>query len=80
MSEGGHPAMNQQYEYKVVRVPASAETIGTSRQKPSGSEAYEQVIHDHAADGWRLCDTWSPPGVAAVWIDLIFERPYSSNQ
>jgi len=66
--------MKQKHEYKVVRLAATKKSIGTAKKLPSGEEAYEQVIHKHAADGWRLCDTWSPPGVATVWIDLIFER------
>ncbi|MDA1276738.1 MAG: DUF4177 domain-containing protein [Verrucomicrobia bacterium] len=66
--------MKRKFEYKLVRIRASKGTIGNSKQKPTGEDAYEQVIHKHAGEGWRLCDTWSPPGVATAWIDLIFER------
>jgi hypothetical protein len=44
--------MKQKYEYKVVRLSAAKKSIGTAKKPPSGEEAYEQVIHKYAADGW----------------------------
>jgi len=66
--------MPTDFKYKIVRVPATKQSIGTAKEKPSDDEAYEHVIHQYADDGWRLSEIWSPPGIATVWLDLIFEK------
>ena len=71
--------MAEKYEYKIVRVRATRESIGNAKAKPTGDDAYEQVIHQHAADGWRLCEIWSPPGMATAWLDLVFEREVTAS-
>jgi hypothetical protein len=48
--------------------------IGTALEQPTSDSAYANVIHEHAAEGWRLSELWSPPGMATAWMDLIFER------
>ena len=72
--------MAQKYEYKIVRVKATKKSVGlNSEEKPSGDDAYEHVIHQYAADGWRLCNIWSPCGWMWVftWLDMVFEREVS---
>lgn len=67
-------AMSGKYEYKVVRIAATKDSIGKAKKKPEGDAAYENVINQHAAEGWRLSALWSPPGVATVWLDIVLER------
>ena len=45
--------------------------------------AYEDVVHEHARDGWRLVQIFAP-GVAAFgaakYDELIFERSWPSTE
>jgi hypothetical protein len=68
--------MGQRYEYKFVRLGehASSALFGVSDR---ARNAYEDVVHEHARDGWRLVQIFAP-GVAAFgaakYYELIFER------
>ena len=68
--------MAQQYEYKFVRLGE-----GILGVRKDGTEGYQEAIHKHAAEGWRLVQVFAP-GVggygAAKYFELIFERPVTS--
>lgn len=66
--------MNQKYEYKFVRLGQ-----GIFGVKRSASN-YQQIVHEHARDGWRLAQMFAPgTGVygSARYFELIFEKPLS---
>jgi hypothetical protein len=71
----GH-RMDTTWEYKFVRLGdyKGSAWFGVS-DKARG--AYEEVVHEHARDGWRLVQIFAP-GVAAFgaakYYELIFER------
>jgi len=57
------------YEYKYVRPQYS-----WFSKEP---KAYHKIIEDHAEDGWRLVQIFTPgtgPAGAAAYFELIFER------
>lgn len=58
------------YEYKFVKVQ-----IGSLNAKPKDN--YEEIIRDHAKDGWRL-HTFAPLPFAAAGqaktLEIIFEK------
>ena len=64
------------YEYKFVRL---GEYRGSALfgVEDKARNAYEDVVHEHARDGWRLVQIFAP-GVAAFgaakFYELIFER------
>lgn len=64
--------MSQKYEYKFVRMGEGL--FGVRR---SAREQYQQAVHEHAQQGWRLVQVFAP-GVggygAAKYYELIFER------
>ena len=68
--------MDQRYEYKFVRLGdyAGSALFGVSDKVRNG---YEEAVHEHARDGWRLVQIFAP-GVAtfgaAKYYELIFER------
>ena len=59
------------YEYKFVRL-----NLGWLSGEPKRD--YRQVVHDHAREGWRLFQIFTP-GVGGFgqveYFELIFERP-----
>jgi hypothetical protein len=62
------------FEYKFVRIDFSVGLLG---RKVSAD--YQQIIHQHAAEGWRLAHVLGPgtlPSVpdATASFELIFER------
>jgi hypothetical protein len=64
--------MRQRYEYKFVRLGQ-----GWLSVKAEAKRDYQQVIHDHARDGWRLVQVFAPSvGVYGVarYFEAIFER------
>ena len=68
--------MARSFEYKFVRLGEySGSAIFGVHDK--ARNAYEEVVHDHARDGWRLVQIFAP-GVAAFgaakYYELIFER------
>ncbi len=60
------------YEYKFVKVDVS--NIGF---KAKAKEDYQEIVHQHAREGWKLLQVFAPPmfghGTAA-FFELIFER------
>lgn len=63
---------NQKYEYKFVRLGEGM--LGVKR---SAREDYQETVHQHAREGWRLVQIFSPStGVygASQYFELIFER------
>ncbi len=64
--------MNASYEYKFVRLGE-----GWMSVRRQAREDYQQEVHRHARDGWRLVQIFAP-GVggygAAKYYELIFER------
>ena len=67
--------MGHLYEYKFVRLGeyGGSALFGVSDK---ARNAYEDVVHEHARDGWRLVQIFAP-GVAAFgtakYYELIFE-------
>ena len=69
------------YEYKFVRV---GEYRGSAvfGVRDSERETYQDVVHEHAGDGWRLVQIFAPGTAAfgaARYYELIFERPWPEN-
>ena len=64
--------MSQKYEYKFVRLGE-----GWMGVKRSAKQSYQQVIHEHARDSWRLVQIFAPPIAgygSAKYFEIIFER------
>jgi len=68
--------MSQKYEYKFVRLGEGI--IGVRK---SARQQYQQVIHEHANEGWRLVQIFAP-GIAVYgtpkYYEIIFEREVKS--
>lgn len=68
--------MTKTYEYEFVRLReyAGSALFGVRDKDRKG---YEDIVHKHASDGWRLVQIFAP-GVAAFgaakYYELIFER------
>jgi hypothetical protein len=73
---GKGASMALRYEYKFVRLGeyGGSALFGVSDK---ARNAYEDAVHQHARDGWRLVQIFAP-GVAAFgaakYYELIFER------
>jgi hypothetical protein len=64
--------MKQRFEYKFVRIGE-----GWFSAKSKAIREYQQVIQDHAQDGWRLVQVFAPSmGAygAAKYFEIILER------
>ena len=64
--------MKQNYEYKFVRLGE-----GWLAAKREALEEYQNLIHQHAQDGWRLVQVFAPSlgrKGASKFIEDIFER------
>ena len=62
----------RKYEYKFARLGEGV--LGVKR---TAEEQYQETIHQHARDGWRLVQIFSPStGIygASQFFELIFER------
>ncbi|MDA7027561.1 DUF4177 domain-containing protein [Bacillus sp. CLL-7-23] len=60
------------YEYKFVKVELSK-----LNRKPK--ENYQDIITNHAKEGWRLVQIFAPATSgygAATYFEIIFERPF----
>jgi hypothetical protein len=65
--------MNQRYEYKFVRL---GEGILGARKE--ARETYQDVIHQHPREGWRLVQIFAPAIAgygAAKFYEIVLERP-----
>jgi hypothetical protein len=63
---------NQKYEYKFVR-PGKG-WLGVKR---SATPQYQQIVTEHAQQGWRSVQIFAPSIAAygvAKYFELIFER------
>ena len=68
--------MHQKYEYKFIRLGE-----GWLSVKHGTLGKYQQVIQDHARDGWRLVQVFAPGTGgygAAKYIEIILERETGS--
>ena len=64
--------MRPKYEYRFVRIGE-----GWLCARSKADKEYQQVIQDHARDGWRLVQVFAPSmGVygAAKYFEVILER------
>lgn len=63
-------------EYKFIRIGENRLSAVFGVQDKA-RKTYEQIVHEHARDGWRLEQIFAP-GVAAFgaakYYELIFER------
>ncbi len=70
--------MNQKYEYKFVRLGE-----GVFASKSKALEEYQQIVKDHAQDGWRLVQIFAPGTTMygqAKYIEVILERELITQQ
>ena len=69
------------YEYKFVRIGENRVSALFGPQE-GARRNYQQVVHEHARDGWRLVQIFAP-GVAAFgaarYYELIFEREAAAD-
>ena len=64
--------MDQKYEYKFVRIGEG--WLGANRK---AEKEYQDIIHSHAREGWRLVQIFAPgTGVygASKYFEIILER------
>ena len=64
--------MKPKYEYQFVRI---GEGWTCARQEAEAS--YQEQVHQHAKEGWRLVQIFAPGSGAfgaAKYYELIFER------
>ena len=63
-------------EYRFVRIGENR-LSGLLGPQTKARKRYEEIVHEHARDGWRLIQIFAP-GVAAFgaakYYELIFER------
>ena len=67
--------MDRKYEYKFVRLGE-----GWLGVKKSAKMDYQQVVHEHARQGWRLVQIFAPGTGGygmAKYYELIFEKQLS---
>lgn len=66
------PPNNTRYEYKFLRIGE-----GWTAARSEARDHYQEQVHQHARDGWRLIQIFAPGvGVygAAKYYELILER------
>jgi hypothetical protein len=69
--------MTPRYEYKFVRIGE-----GRLQVKRAGRDGYQDVVHQYAAEGWRLVQLFAPgTGAygAAKYYELVLERPLAES-
>lgn len=65
------------FEYKFVRLQQDTVWFGGERPSESTLHGYEDLVHRHANEGWRLVQIFAPSiGVAGqpTYFELILER------
>ena len=65
--------MTQTFEYKFVRLGEGI--LGARKEAKS---TYQDVVHQHAREGWRLVQIFAPgTGAygAAKYFEIVLERP-----
>ncbi|MBT2759138.1 DUF4177 domain-containing protein [Mesobacillus foraminis] len=63
------------YEYKFVKI-----SVGAFSGSPK--DDYQGIIHEHARQGWKLHQIFTPPlgaGGQAVSMELIFEKEVAND-
>lgn len=69
------------FEYKFIRI-GEYRLSALFGVHDKARETYEEVIDEHAQDGWRLVQIFAP-GVAAFgaakYYELIFEREHPAS-
>ncbi|MED0958348.1 DUF4177 domain-containing protein [Bacillus paramycoides] len=63
------------FKYKFVKIEL---TWGFTRSKPT--EDYQEIIQEHARDGWRFVQIFTPPIGGSghpEYLELIFEKKIS---
>jgi hypothetical protein len=72
----------KRFEYKFVRI-GEGRTSAIFGVQGRARTTYEQVVHEHAHEGWRLVQIFAP-GVAsfgaAKYFELIFEREQAEEE
>lgn len=71
--------MKQRYEYKFIRL---GEKWWGGTASAEAQEDYQQVIHQHAQEGWRLVQVFTPALTSAgtaKYFEIIFEREHDSS-
>ena len=78
--------LQTRFEYKFVRLEETKSRLpwlGLSAPAPSAKEGYQESIHQHASQGWRLVQIFAP-GISmygsAAYYELIFEREIHLDQ
>ena len=69
--------MPQRFEYKFVRIGE-----GWLSVRRSAADTYQDLVVQHAAEGWRLVQVFAPSvGLYghAKHYELIFERPVTDG-
>lgn len=64
--------MTRRYEYKFVRLGE-----GWVRVRSEARKTYQDVVHQHAREGWRLVQIFAPgtgPYGVAKYFELVLER------
>jgi len=67
----------RRHEYKFVRLGE-----GWLWARSAAEKQYQQVIHEHAAQGWRLVQIFAPGTGSygqAKYYELVFERPVETD-
>jgi len=67
---------SRQYEYQFVRL-GEGPTAAVFGVGGDATDTYQDVIREHARDGWRLVQIFAPGTAgfgAARYFELIFER------
>ena len=78
--------MSAVYEYKFVRLDDSKPgLLGILKVAVFHEPAvYQQAVHDHAAQGWRLVQIFAPPtpypSGSPAFYELVFERPIADAE
>jgi hypothetical protein len=68
--------MNTYYEYKFVRL-GEGRTSALFGAGDTARKGYQDVVDEHAREGWRLVQIFAPSVAAfgaAKYYELIFER------
>jgi hypothetical protein len=69
------------FEYRFVRLGENRASALFGPQTKARHD-YQEVVHEHARDGWRLVQIFAP-GVAAFgaakYYELIFERELAAD-
>jgi len=73
--------LTRRFEYRFVRIGENR-TSAFFGVRSDARKEYQEVVHRHARDGWRLVQIFAP-GVAAYgaakYYELIFERELAGD-